>query len=73
MPRTTPAAQAENKSRWRVLKGRVIGRWGSISEAAREIGCHPESIRLAAYGLCPQVLERLEAELAKRESPACTH
>jgi hypothetical protein len=49
---------------WVNVKVELIRRYGTIRNAASELGCHYNSPRLAAFGKAPRV-----AELLKRRLP----
>lgn len=48
---------------YRKFKGKIIAHFGTARAAARTVGCHYNSIRLAGLGRCPKVLKRLEPYL----------
>lgn len=47
--------------RWNSVKARIVDCFGTISQAARKFECHPNAIREAAKGRCPNVRKKMEA------------
>lgn len=52
------------RQKWVAVKVKVIARFGTITAAARKLGCHPNAIRYAVMGLCPRVKVRLDKALS---------
>lgn len=55
---------AQKTKSWREVKAKIILRFGTVSAAAREIGCSEQAIRQTAQGRCPRVAEKLFPLLA---------
>jgi hypothetical protein len=53
---------AKKAPRWNSVKARIIDRYGSILQASRVFECHPNAIRQAASGRCPNVRKKMEAK-----------
>jgi hypothetical protein len=47
------------KDRWVAVKVKLIGRYKTLLNAARDLNCHVSSLRLAVSGLCPDVEARM--------------
>jgi hypothetical protein len=57
----------EKARAWRQAKAQIIARYGTLKACARDVGCAPQSLRLAVMSeLAPHVRERLLAALASR-------
>jgi hypothetical protein len=48
------------RNRWIKSKAKLIARFGTIEEAARQLDCHYNSIRYAVAGRCPGVYLKLK-------------
>lgn len=53
------SAGKSEKLQWQRWKGAIISHFGTVREAADRLDCHPNSIRRAVAGLCPNVADRL--------------
>ena len=50
---------------WNEVKGELIGLFGTLSEAARELRCHTNSLRVAVEGDAPGIRARLVVLMAR--------
>jgi hypothetical protein len=47
------------RQNWIKFKAKIIARFGTVREAARQLDCHYNSIRFACAGRCPRIANAL--------------
>jgi hypothetical protein len=55
------------RQNWWTVKAKLIERYGTLSAAAADLKCHPNSLRSAARGRCPDVLIKINQKIQKPE------
>jgi len=50
--------------KWWAVKAKIVARYGSLTAAARVIGCSVEALRQSTRGKCPRVARKLAAILS---------
>lgn len=60
---TNHTANSKHRT-YRTFKAKIILRFGTLRAAARAVGCHHNSIRLAGMGRAPEVLQKLERKMS---------
>jgi hypothetical protein len=55
--------QAHSYKTWRIVKGKIITSFGTISACAAKLGCSEGGIRMAVEGKCPGIAAKLKTLL----------
>lgn len=60
---TATLSMTKEQKGWEALKEKLQARFGTLGKAAAFFdGCHTNSFKLAAYGLAPNLAEKLKKE-----------
>lgn len=55
---------AKKTQNWRVVKAKIVLRFGTVTACAQALDCSDEAIRMSVQGKCPKVRRKLEAALS---------